>query len=702
MTSDYIADTLADSISKSLHRETKKFEWDIFFRTWFREAGSPYFFLFKRNLSVTNTQYVELFALIETYCTEAETGQEKRQILFHTTEQMRATVTETVNNLLDAPPSLREAQIKEFSKTYRDIFSSTFVVNIFYNSCAIFVPPGINVNLDQVCADAGYIHSVGHSIYIRNIKKSKQEDFESSIEAHLNRLPREPLPVPFIIYAHEDFSEDDKESRDEINRGIDGTKLFVEKMSMGTNRLAQIVQDMRIRFKNKLDIPEARQDTPEAISYKFSHRFTKPKAIWLINDRSVAPLNPINPGHDRYYICYQQFAKNDNPFFYFDENKPAWKSHTTMPHSLTAALINSTRPHQPETKICDPFGGTGTTWFEVKRIGLPAAVHSSDLSPIMKLLLSDNLQFFLMQKDSLETVLKQLNAVLGAVRREGTQGILQLGLSQDEDMEAASYSYAVRLLDDLKREQPDEDQEFKFSQSFVDDLGHKQFITRIVFYIVLRAELRNQGGYKRKSRTFDKAFEKSLKEIQDQANKLLELRTNLDNHQTEGFGTYLTYSGTYSPVIVPSLMQRTAESLRIDLANEISVLDARQLEPDSLDIIICDPPYGFNTTEDRSGLADLYSQFIDAALLALREHGHLIICLPAESYTGRDLPYCTYSKLVSNQVLVKAHKLGKHIFSPGRSLPHRMLIPPYYWEAERALRRVILHFRVSASEYKMR
>lgn len=696
MPSDRIAKALADSISKSLISETKEFEWEKFFRTWFREAGTPCFFLFKKNLSVTNTQYVELFALIETYCTEAETGLEKRQILFHTTEQMKAAVMETVNNLLDVPLHLRDAQVKEFSKTYRDIFSSTFAVDMFYNSCAVFVPPGININLDQICADAGYIHSVGHSIYIRNIKKSKQKDFESSVEAHLNRLPIEQLPVPFIVYAHEDFSEYDGESRDQINRGIDGTKLFVEKMSMGSNRLAQIVQDMRAQFKGRLDIPEAG-------SYKIAHRFTKPKSIWLINDRSVAPINPINPGHDRYYICYQQFAKSDNPFFYFDENKPAWKSHTTMPHSLTAALINSTRPHQSETTICDPFGGTGTTWFEVKRIGLPVAVCSSDLSPIMKLLLSDNLQFFLMQKDSLGILLDQLHTVLLAVKRDGTQDNQQTSLlfdlSQDE---SAPYSYAVRLLNDLKHDQQNEDQEFKFSESFVDSLGHKQFITRIVFYIVLRAELRNQGGYKRKATKFDKAFVKSLEEILDQANKLLQLRTNLDDNKTEDFGTYLTFSGTYSPVIVPSLIQRTAESLSTDLGNEISVEDACKLKPGSLDIIVCDPPYGFNTTEDRSELADLYSRFIDAALLALREHGHLIICLPAESYTGRDLPYCTYSKLVSNQVLVKAHKLGKHVFSLGRSLPHRMLVPPYYWEAERALRRVILHFRVSANEYKTR
>ena len=236
----------------------------------------------------------------------------------------------------------------------------------------------------------------------------------------------------------------------------------------------------------------------------------------------------------------------------------------------------------------------------------------------------------------------------------------------------------------------------------VESLGHKPYLIRLLFYIVLRAELRNQGGYKRRAITFEKAFEKSLNEIASQLEKLIRLRGHIEDGQTQNFGSYLSFRGTYSPVLVPSFITRAKDSFNSEIAAEVSVRDACNLDPGSLDIVICDPPYGFNTTEDGNELADLYSRFIDAALLALREHGHLIICLPAESYTGRDLPYCTYSKLVSNQVLVKAHKLGKHVFLPGKSLPHRMLAPPYYWEAERALRRVLLHYRISASEHQFR
>ena len=213
----------------------------------------------------------------------------------------------------------------------------------------------------------------------------------------------------------------------------------------------------------------------------------------------------------------------------------------------------------------------------------------------------------------------------------------------------------------------------------------------------LRAEHRYQGGFRRHAVTFEKAFEKSLAELLEQSALLQALREKVDGDTAKQRGTFLTARGTYSPVVVPSLIVdgRLSEAV---LQAEVAIRDACDLEQDSMDVIICDPPYGFSTTEDREALATLYSRFFDAALLAFREHGHLIVCLPSESYTGRDLPYCTYSKLVSNQILAKADRLGKHLFAPGRSIPHRMILPPYYWEAERALRRVILHYRFSSSQ----
>lgn len=684
---------LADYIVQSISQDTQDFQWDVFFRLWFREKGGPFFFLFKRHLGVTNTQYVELFSLLQVYCTDRFSGAPKAQFLFHTTEQMKSTMVDMINMLLDSPSDQRAKQATLFAETYGEVLASTVAVDMFYCSCAVFLPPGIDLDVVQLCGDAGYIHSAGRSVFVRNIKKAKYKDFDAGLRHHLATTSLADFPLPFVIYAHEDFSDYDRDARDQISRGIEHTKLHVEKMSMGVYRLAQIVFDMRKSFQGMLDIPEPG-------SYKL-HDFNTNKSLWLICDRSISSSNTLSAGSERYYICYEQVAKNENPFFFFDENKPAWRSHTTLPHSLAAALINSTRPHSANAQLSDPFGGTGTTWFEAKRLRISTNALCSDLSQALPLMIRDNLNFFLKSAKGLQDIVDQLKRINQAIKSdrkgmtdEDAQRTFNFGSQTEELSGSGPYLYAVGLLNDLKHDQPHEDQEFTLRKTFVDHLARLAPITRLLFYVVLRAELRYQGGYKRRSVTFDKAFTASLQELIDQTEQFIEVRAAMEAHDCTVCGNHVTYQGAYSTVVIPKFFRMSDEDLSETLVKEVVVRDACKLDPLSTDVIICDPPYGFNTTQDQAALARLYSDFLDSALLALRDNGHLIICLPAESYTGRELPYCTRSNLISNQVLTKAKQLGREIFVPARSVPSRAFLPPYYWEAERALRRVILHFRV--------
>lgn len=683
------AKRLAECISASIDPQHNEFLWDAFFRSWYREQGTPLYFLFRKHLGVTNVQYAELIELIQNLATDTTTNLPVGQLVFQTTESLKATIVETVNSLLDIPKSRRASHIDRFAKLYADVFVGTAAVDMFYCSSAVFLPPGLNLDLERLCAQSGYVHSAGRSIYIRNIKKARQQDFELSIESHLAKQGTSSTPTPFVVYAHEDFSDFDKEAKDQINRGIDSTKLYVEKMSMGGYRLSQVVQDLRARFKGRLEVPRPG-------SYKKEHKFQGSRTIWLVGDRSISNASILNPGGDRYYICYEQYAKNDSPFFFFDENKPAWKSHTTLPHSLTAALLNVTLPHASASVICDPFGGTGTTWFEAKRISPQAKVISSDLSPVTPQLVADNLRFFLADVMELRTIHGQLMQTLEAIRR----GIVSdeqpslLDGPEEGTTSITAYISAKDLLDRLRNEQPTEEQEFEFTDEFVAELARQSYLCRLLFYTALRAELRYQGSYKRNSMTRSKAFERSLEEIVLQTTKHLQTREKLAEGDEKPEHCYVRFQGTYSPVVVPSIFVDNLQSLERQLAKEVRVADATTLRQGSLDIVVCDPPYGFNTTEESSTLAQLYSDFLDAAILSLRSGGHLIIALPAESYTGRELPYCTKSGLLISQILVKARKLDRHLFMPAAGVPHKLLRPPYYWEAERALRRTILHFRV--------
>lgn len=423
-----IAKTLEECIQNSLREDTKEFQWDVFYKEWFRDQGCPCFFLFKKHLGVTNTQFVELFSLLQTYCLDTYSNKPKTQLLLHKTEDIRETIVETLNSVLDSRSVDKSRAIREFSERYAEILSSTVAVDMFYCSAAISLPPGLEVDLEHICADSGYIHSAGKSIFIRNLKKARVFDFNERINSHIETMGNIDFPIPFVVYAHEDFTGHDSSAKEQISRGIETTKIFVEKMSMGTYRLSEIIEGMKAEYKGKLIIPPAGP-------YGEHHKFRKQKTLWLISDRSLSTINPMNPGRGRYYICYEQSVRSENPFFLFDENKPGWKSHTTLPHSLTAALINITRPHTTQTVLCDPFGGTGTTWLESKRLNLSVSMHSSDESPISPLMVKDNLKFFL---SSAAELLKT-----GETLRRIDDAIKQHEKDDDKDNLQASLNFPI-------------------------------------------------------------------------------------------------------------------------------------------------------------------------------------------------------------------------------------------------------------------
>ena len=371
-----------------------------------------------------------------------------------------------------------------FAKIYEDIFASSIVVDMFHCSCAVFLPPGLSLDLARLTADAGYIHSAGKSIFIRNFEKTQRNHFENSLDMYLAQVPDADLPVRFVVYAHEDFSPYDRRARALIERGIENVKLYVDKLSMGIFGLSQIISDMRQKYDGRLIIPEPGP-------YIEKHNFNTKKTLWLINDRSISTGDPSNPGRSRYYICYAQLTKCENPFLLFDENKPAWKSHTTLPHSLTAALLNITRSSwKDDGMLCDPFGGTGTTWFEAKRISPSVKIQCSDRDAITRLLVKDNIRFFSLTTEQLSKIQEQLLNLKHSVpssEDEAMEEPLQRELDIDTvDLgahETDHFQLAKAFLDDLKSNQPDEVQEFDISDDFVRRLQNHEFFTRLVFYI---------------------------------------------------------------------------------------------------------------------------------------------------------------------------------------------------------------------------
>lgn len=655
--------------------QTGEFHWDSFFDKWFRMDGTPLFFLFKKNLSVTNLQYVELFQLIN-----SNIKSDENKLFFYKAEHVRQTFSELIESVLQSRSTDSDHSIEDFVDSHYQIFKHTVSVDLFFNSCSVFLPPGIDIDLSSVVFESGYIHSAGFSVYIRNIKKANKVQFKDNVKRELEVINDK---VPFVVYSHEDFSDFDKDSNDQIDKGIDQCKIYIDKMNMGSHRLAQVIDDLANEspFREKLI-------SPIPGNYKEKHQFKSPISFWLISDRSVSGGSIKYPGQSRFYICYKQVYKNESHYYYFDENKPAWKSHTTLPHSLTAALINSCRPFDSGIKMSDPFGGTSTTWLEAKRIFAEIDCSTSDWSNIISLLLEDNLNFFSLDYKDLRGILNMIKNVKEKIEDNDAYSYDLF----DGDFKS-SYQLARDLINELKKEFPKEENEFEFSLSFVDKLEQMPFVTRIIFYIALRSTLRYNSSFKRKSMSFEDAFKKSSDKLVSEITKLINLKIELENEDFSLDSRYFAIRGKYSLKLVPKSI---ADSQSFLNAKKIEVrpnVDARDLIPDCFDIILCDPPYGFNTEEDIKELSLLYDTFLTKAIMALKSNGQLIICLPAESYTGKDLPYCTRIDVVSRLILIKSMELGRKVYKLSTSLPLKDFEPPYYWESDKALRRGILHFR---------
>ena len=101
------------------------------------------------------------------------------------------------------------------------------------------------------------------------------------------------------------------------------------------------------------------------------------------------------------------------------------------------------------------------------------------------------------------------------------------------------------------------------------------------------------------------------------------------------------------------------------------------------DLIVTDPPYGFNTKEDPRKLAELYRVMIPRLLSALGRESHLVMAIPEWSHTGRQLPAFAYKEFITHQVLVVADSMRMDILRPlyASRWAGALFRAPFYWES---------------------
>jgi hypothetical protein len=594
------------------------------------------------------------------------TGPDGQALRIATVQTFNELVSKLMDSFLDAAAS-PESIVSTYTDLYGSLIESTVVVDLLSASCMVFAPPGISLDIQGMCAHSGYIDFAGENLFIRNTSKADRAFIKRRLDDHLRRMKPSQPPL-FVVYNHEDF--------DRFHSAA-ALKVYVEKLYLQSEPLVRALQQLKIDFGGRLNVITNRSELDAALTAAHS----KPSVYWLMQDRSVLQ-STTQPADNQFLICYEQKYQNKNPLHIFDENKPAWYDHTTIPHTLIGAMINLTRPWWPRTSpvvVADIFCGSGTTALEVSKFPNVAflGVDQLDIAPT---LVHDNFAFFLASINELQSIVMNLRGLPQAISRQGAPGIIDRS-KRTAGIESDPYIWAKGLVEEIWDR--DREEIRPLSESRLQEFRRIGFGARLIVYSLLRGIRRHLLALARDREELSESIahenELLIKEIQDYIQQ-----RNIRSCATGGIELM---EGPYSPSCACTLHPIEHEVITADLG-DLSFL------PGVCDVIVTDPPYGFNTEINRSSLAALYDDFIPKLIRALRSGGQLVMALPDWSHTGRQVPYFLLRDFVVQQIYASAMQMGREVSVP-RLFPNQFEGQGYFWESKRVLRRAIIHLRFS-------
>lgn len=164
---EYLRAALRDAIlGKSQRGSSKKtlttFDRRQFFASLYRERGSAWFFLFKKNARVTNLGFAELLSLVRAELRSQEKPTRVANVRFLTNRELTDAVERLVRSFEGEPIN---KVVELVVNLYGPLIRETVVVRPYRGSCIVFLPPTLSIDIKAVTVYAGYVHSSGPLIY---------------------------------------------------------------------------------------------------------------------------------------------------------------------------------------------------------------------------------------------------------------------------------------------------------------------------------------------------------------------------------------------------------------------------------------------------------------------------------------------------------------------------------------------------------
>jgi len=758
----YVTQQLVDQVARSAFCED-------FLRRWLISSENPlalnptsasgsYFFLFWKNLSVTNVSVVELASLLRIHVRD-RASDAHLQIDFISTEDYKVFLINLWESLFPTDERLVNERIKEavdqILRFHETFFKRTVIFDTYYTSALIHIPMSLKINIGAVTIESGYVHSAGLAIYVRNIEKAEQLKFISRLGNFLELHK----PKRFFIspYATEFFSPFESKSSASIRNGLDGVRLHLRKHYFENESLLNFLTRLKEYFPKQLSIPLGVRDYADERALSRSDGADEGCTIWFVADVGVnfnAKDRVANKSKNSYIMAYAQTHLNNDQLIIFKERKPAWVASTTLPHTLSAAMVNIAKHHwqlarnEKTTKkervvILDPFCGTGTTLLDAFARFENATIIGMDQAPIMPILVRNNLEFF-------STEVSKISRMLAALRATATHLSTEMNEPHADGVIARLARHELIKTNELPKDRiPGDDFEFclsllideinftdhgngeisdaavvglanrGFSEGLITKLDSAEFPFRmkIMLYMLWRALLMNTFSIRPEARTgkvilgiFLEELLNSIKEYQD-LEKLLKRPVARDGQPfSERIGSYSRegaihpdfFGGVRATPVCYEAERLTTRSINgldpgLVLCRTIDSISLLEKFEQVADLIITDPPYGFNAP---ANIADdtraLYARMIPALIDALKPSGQLMLALPAFAKNGKQIPFYQTRESVMKQVGSHVEARGRKIVKYVETLPadREVFRLPWYWGTASTIERRIIHIVV--------
>jgi len=634
-----------------------------------------FYFLHHKNSSVTDMIFSEIRSLFQYHF--RDNLDSKTNVLFYDTKQIRYICENLISSMVFQEEaysqSTYELKTKEIVSSiitaHSDMFMRAVVIDHYFTSTVAHIPPSLNLDIDRVVAESGYIHSAGTLLYIRRMDKAWSDDITERLDEYLKKFTNpetgefDSKPINFVPYAKEFFDEYEPTiSSASTRNGLDGVKLSLAKQHVGSFGMSDFLSWLGERYSDKLIFPVGKKD------YKTERQeqdVNNDETLWILSDYgrdNGGSTRKFQRGDDRYLVIYSQRIRNHSQLITFKERKPAWYAPVTVPSTLSAALINISRTGRSESnppKILDPFCGTGTFLIDAALRYKNAKVVGIDRNPFVHTVVSDNLAFFAGQDNfpvTYEKLLKSLGLSGLDIKDYSTDKLNLKSLMATEFFTNffKVKSRNVTNIADVTKDIIANDFNDVFFKEYFASLNEDE---RLSFYILWRALGFNQYALSKSEDGLQLAIISELKKLKLEYlsySELLKMRNlGVASNFKYGQGTYSKASfanpnyinDLYDKLTICTEPQEVSKFLSTGdsgiaiLQCEDSIEAIGEIE-DDFDIIITDPPYGVNTAEGGSErLFDLFDRMTKTLATKLAPNGELILTLPEFTRNGQQIPF---------------------------------------------------------------